>query len=142
MGYDESDQYAACADYVNCFTTTTTVSHDILTGSFSIKNRVESLTSINIDLAGYGTNATIGIDETRLISVSGNIYSPNAAIFTITATSGVDPINVVFDSLACTGVLDVLVVGGGTSTVNIIITPSNYDGSFDVISGNITIIAS
>jgi hypothetical protein len=142
MGYNADNPYTACADYTNCLTTTTLAPHDILTGAFIVNNRVESLTPIFVDLAGYGTNATVNIDETRSFSVSGNIYTPNAAIFTITSSSGVDPLNVIFDSLTCTGVLDVQVVGGGTSSVDIIITPINYDGSFDVLSGSIRIIAS
>lgn len=142
MGYSIDNSYAACLDYSGCITTTTLAPHDILTGSFIVNNRVESVTPIFVDLAGYGTNNTVNIDETRMFSVSGNIYTPNAAIFTITSSSGVDPLNVIFDSLTCTGVLDVQVVGGGTSTVNIIITPINYNGSFDVLSGSIRIIAS
>jgi hypothetical protein len=143
MGFDEFNPYASCPDYVNCLlTTTTTVAHDILTGSFTITNRPESLSILSVGLGGYGTDDFVFVNETKTFSVSGNINTPNAAIFTITTPLGIDPVNITFDSLTCTGVLDVQVVGGATAIVNIIITPINYDGSYDVISGNLTIIAS
>jgi len=140
-GYSVDDRYDACADYANCLlTTTTTQAHDILTGSFSITNRIESVSIVNVDLAGYGTNASVFLNQTRSFSVSGNINTPNSAIFTITTPGGSDPINITADTLIATGVLDVLVVGGGTTTVTIVLTPTNYSGSYDVISGNLTII--
>lgn len=140
-GYSIDNPYAACEDYANCLSTTTTLApHDMITGSFTITNRVESVSIVNVNLAGYGTNSSVFIDDTNTYSVSGNIYSPNSAIFTITTPGGSDPINVTADTLIATGVLDVLVVGGGTSTVTIVLTPTNYNSSSDVISGNLTII--
>jgi hypothetical protein len=140
-GYSLDDPYAACEDYANCLLTTTTLApHDMITGSFTITNRVESVSIVNVNLGGYGTNDYVFVNETKSFSVSGNVYSPNSAIFTISTPGGTDPINVTADTLIATGVLDVLVVGGGTATVTIVLTPTNYNSSYDVISGNLTII--
>jgi len=111
--------------------------YDNLTGTFTLTNRVESSNSVLVALGGYGDGGIVNINSSSNFSPSGQITT--TAVFSISATGFLDPINITSNTLSCTGAT-VSVTGGGTSNVTITITPFNYDVSTDSISGTLTFI--
>ena len=121
-------------------TTSTTIPtpYETLTGSFTVVNDTLSMDSAVVNLGGYAVGSTVAANASQLYSVSGPIYSPNSAVFTITP---LDPlsyaITVTANTLACIGsTISVSVVG--STSVNITITPNVY-GGFSTLSGSITV---
>ena len=110
--------------------------YDLLTGTFTVTNRPESLASALVSLGGYGSGGLVTINNSQNFSPSGNIYT--TAVLSI-STGGTDPINITSNTLSCTNA-SISVTGGGTSGVSITITPFNYNTSIDSISGTITFI--
>jgi hypothetical protein len=121
-------------------TTSTTIPapYETLTGSFIVVNDTLSMDGAVVNLGGYGIGSTVAINTNQLYNVSGPIYSPNSAVFTIVP---VDPLSYAITStintLTCPGcVVSVSVVG--STSVNITITPNVY-GGFSTLSGSITV---
>lgn len=123
-------------------TTCTLCEFEQLTGSFTVIDDAISLDpgGVDVALAGYGTDSNVPSHTSELFSVSGNIYSPNSAVFIITPA---DPISYTITSLGhtlfCPGsTVTVTVVG---NSVQITITPLSYSG-FSTLSGSITVVTS
>ena len=121
-------------------TTSTTIPtpYETLTGSFTVVNDPLSLDGAVVNLGGYGVGSTIGINASQSYSVSGPIYSPNSAVFTITPVDTLSyAITSTINTLSCPGsIVSVSVVG--STQVNITITPNVY-GGFSTLSGSITV---
>jgi VCBS repeat-containing protein len=83
--------------------------------------------SSGIAAIGGSSNATL---------TSSNVYSPNGVYFQI--DSAFDSVQILSNTVACTGA-SVVTTGDGTSSITITITPFNYNGSLDAVSGQITV---
>lgn len=120
-------------------TTTTTAAFDTIAGSFTVSNSGSSINSAVVNLGGYGPGATVSIGGVETLSPSGSIVTPSSAVFTIYSTGGgTDIVTVLSNTLACTNAT-VNVAGSGTTNVTITVTPTNYNGSTDSMSGDITV---
>ena len=120
-------------------TTTTTTLGDVLAGGFTVSNAGGSVSDAIVNISGWGTGGTIPAGENRSYTVSGNIGStPGYAQFSIFADGGSNHVTVNSENLTCTDA-SISINGSGTSTVLITITPDNYNGSTDTLSGNITV---
>jgi hypothetical protein len=122
-------------------TTTTTTINDILAGSFTIYNGGGSISRTLTNLEIWGTGGYTEIGGNNTYNVAGNINNPGYAEFSIFAEGGSDIVTVNTDALSCTGA-SITILGSGTTTVTIRITPDNYNGSTDTLSGYIIVTTS
>ena len=117
------------------------INFDGMRGTFTVTNSPISPVNAIVGLGSYGTNNnTVTPSNKGTYSPYGFIYDGKSAIFTITSLDQLYAINTVANSLTCPGA-NVGISNDG-ATITITVTPANYDGSNDVISGNITVIFS
>lgn len=109
---------------------------DTIAGSFTVTNSGFSYDSLTVSLGGCGTGGTVTVGNTSTFSPTCAISSPIS--FTVTDVNGTGTVSVNSDTLACTNAT-VSVTGNNTTTITITVTPTNYDGSTDTMSGDITI---